>query len=86
VEPILTNDGEAILRPVSKSVDELFGKFKNKSKRSFKHPVSVKDMDLAIRNRIKAQYKENSFFFLPPQPSLYENEGYQEEIRPPLIF
>jgi len=57
VELILTNDGEAILRPVSKSVDELFGKFQNKSKRPSKQPVSVEDMDLGIKNRIKAQYK-----------------------------
>jgi len=57
VELILTNDGEAILRPVSKSVDELFGKFKNKSKRPSKQPVSIEDMDLGIKNRIKAQYK-----------------------------
>jgi len=53
VELVLTKDRAAVLRPVSKSIDDVFGRLK----RPDKEAVSVKEMDSAIKKRLKDQYK-----------------------------
>ncbi len=53
VEFVLTNNKVAILRPVSKSIDDVFGKLK----RPDKEAESVKEMDSAIKKWLRDQYK-----------------------------
>ncbi len=40
---------EAIIRPISKKVDEIFCKLHKPDRK----PVSLEDMDIAIKNRMK---------------------------------
>jgi AbrB family looped-hinge helix DNA binding protein len=53
IEIILTKKGEAIIRPISKRVDDIFCKL---HKPGIK-PVSLKAMDDAIRSRVKDRFK-----------------------------
>jgi len=43
------NGDEAVMRPVSKSVDEIFGLLRDEAR----PPLSVEDMDAAVRRRMK---------------------------------
>ena len=52
IEITLTTNREAIIRPISKKVDDVFCKL-HKSERK---PVSVKDIDKAIKTRMKSQF------------------------------
>ena len=49
LEFIVNEDGRLLVRPVSKRIDDVFGKLHKKWKR----PVSVEEMDEAVRRRMK---------------------------------
>jgi AbrB family looped-hinge helix DNA binding protein len=53
IEVILKKDREAVLRPVSTGIDDLFGRLHKPGRPA----VSVKDMDAAIKKRLRDQYK-----------------------------
>ena len=53
IEIILTEKREAIIRPVSKKVDDIFCKLHNPDRKT----VSLKAMDDAIRNRMRDKCK-----------------------------
>jgi len=53
VEFIITEGGEALLRPVTKKVDDVFGRL---HKTGIK-PVSVEQMDAGIRQKMLESYK-----------------------------
>jgi len=53
IEIIVTEKREAIIRPVSKKVDDVFGKLHKPGRKA----VSLEAMDDAIRNKMKAKYK-----------------------------
>jgi AbrB family looped-hinge helix DNA binding protein len=53
VELVVTEKGEAIFRPVSKKVADVFGRLYKHGKK----PVSIGDMDAAIRQKIKASFR-----------------------------
>jgi AbrB family looped-hinge helix DNA binding protein len=53
VEFSINKNGEAIFRPVTKRVDDVFGRL-HKSERS---PLSVEQMDAVIRQRTRARCK-----------------------------
>ncbi len=53
IEIILTEKREAIIRPVSKKVDEIFCKLHKPGRKS----VSLENMDDAIRNRMRDKFK-----------------------------
>ncbi len=53
IEIIITDKREAIIRPVSKKVDDIFCKLHKPGRKA----VSLKAMDDAIRNRMKDKFK-----------------------------
>ncbi len=53
IEFILTNSREALLRPVSKKVDEVFGRLYQPNR----NPASIEEMNAAIAKRIRARIK-----------------------------
>ena len=53
IEIIVTKKKEAIIRPVSKKVDDIFCKLHRSGIKS----VTLKAMDDAIRNRVKDKFK-----------------------------
>ncbi len=53
IEIIVTADREAIIRPVSKKVDDIFCKLHNPDRKA----VSLKAIDDAMRNRMKDKFK-----------------------------
>jgi antitoxin PrlF len=53
VEFIITENGEALLKPVTKKVDEVFGRLH----RSGRKPVSVEKMDAGIRRKIQEVFR-----------------------------
>ncbi len=53
VEIFITDKREAIIRPVSKKVDEIFRKLHKPGRKA----VSLEAMDAAIRNRMKDKFK-----------------------------
>lgn len=53
LEFIITQNGDTLLRPVTKKVDDIFGRLHKPGRK----PVSVEEMDLAIRRRIRTQFK-----------------------------
>lgn len=53
IEIIITNKREAIIRPVSKKVDDIFCKLHKPGRQ----PVSIEAMDDAIKNRMKKKFK-----------------------------
>jgi len=53
VEFSINRKGEAIFRPVTKKVDDVFGRLY----RSERKPLSVEQMDAVIRQRTKASFK-----------------------------
>lgn len=52
IEFSLTAKGEAIIRPISKKVDEIFCKLHKTGRK----PVSLEDIDNAVKNRIKSKF------------------------------
>lgn len=53
VDFVITQDGDALLKPVTRKVDDVFGKLHDPGRR----PVSVEEMDTAIRQRLKATFR-----------------------------
>jgi len=53
IEIIVTEKREAIIRPISKKVDDVFCKLHKPGRKA----VSLEAMDDAIRNKMKANYK-----------------------------
>lgn len=53
IEIIITDKGAAIMRPVSKKVDDIFCKLHKPGRKA----VSLSAMDDAIKNRIKDKFK-----------------------------
>jgi len=51
VEFSINKTGEVIFRPVTKKVDDVFGRLRSKKK-----PLSVEQMDAVIRQRTKASF------------------------------
>ena len=53
IEFVITEGNEAFLRPVSRKVDDVFGRlYKSGSK-----PVSIDKMDVGIRQKMRANFK-----------------------------
>ncbi|OIR24894.1 AbrB/MazE/SpoVT family DNA-binding domain-containing protein [Bathymodiolus thermophilus thioautotrophic gill symbiont] len=53
IEVLPTKNGEAIIRPISKTVDEMFCKLK----RSEQQPLSVEEMNEALGQRFKDRWR-----------------------------
>lgn len=53
IEIVVTENREAIIRPISKTVDEIFGKL-HKPRRK---PISLEAMDDAVREKMKDRWK-----------------------------
>ena len=53
IEIVITKDREAIIRPVSKKVDDIFCKLHKSGRKA----VSLETMDDAIKNRMRDKYK-----------------------------
>lgn len=53
IEIIVTENQEAIMRPISKKVDDLFGKLHKKGRKS----VTLEAMDAAINKRMKDKFE-----------------------------
>lgn len=53
IEIVVTQKREAIIRPVSKTVDDIFCKLHKPGRQA----VSVETMDTAIKNRMKDKFK-----------------------------
>ena len=53
IEIIITEDGAALMRPISKKVDDIFGKLHKSGRKA----VSVEEMNQAIRQRVKDKFK-----------------------------
>jgi len=53
VEFVITETNEVLLRPITKKVDDVFGKLFNSNKK----PVSIKEMDLAIAKKMRDSFK-----------------------------
>ena len=52
LEFVVTNDREALIRPVSKTVDEVFGMLHKPGMKG----VTIEDMDEAIARKLKADF------------------------------
>lgn len=53
IEFIITESNEVILRPITKTVDEIFGKLSKPGRKA----VSIKQMDSAIKQKMRANYE-----------------------------
>lgn len=53
IEIVVTNNREAIIRPISKKVDEIFCKLQKPGQKA----VTTEEMDEIIKNRMKENYK-----------------------------
>ena len=53
IEIIVTEDGAALMRPISKRLDDIFGKLHKPGRKA----VSVEEMNQAIRQRVKDKFK-----------------------------
>lgn len=52
IEIVINNQGEAVIRPISKKVDDMFGILKRPKQKV----VSVEEMNEAIKNRIQSKF------------------------------
>ncbi len=52
IEITLTAKREAIIKPISKKVDDIFCKLHKAGRK----PVSLEDIDIAIKNRMKSKF------------------------------
>ena len=50
---VIKKNGDVVIRPVTKNVDDVFGKLHKPGRK----PVSITDMDAAIRKRVQAKFK-----------------------------
>lgn len=53
LEFVVMQNGDVFIRPVTKKVDDVFGKLHKPGR----EPVSIEDMDSAIRHRIRESFK-----------------------------
>ena len=53
LEFVITEKGEALFRSVTKKVDDVFGRLYKPGKK----PVSIEEMDSAIRKKMEASFK-----------------------------
>ncbi|MFO8084938.1 MAG: AbrB/MazE/SpoVT family DNA-binding domain-containing protein [Desulfobacterales bacterium] len=53
IEIIITENGTALIRPISKKVDDIFGKLHKPGRKA----ASVEEMNQAIRQRVKDKFK-----------------------------
>jgi antitoxin PrlF len=53
IEIIVTDKREAVIRPISKTVDDIFGKLHKPNKK----PVSIEEMNEAIQKRMKDKFR-----------------------------
>lgn len=53
IEFIITESNEVLLRPITKTVDEIFGKLSKPGRKA----VSIMQMDSAIKQKMRANYK-----------------------------
>jgi antitoxin PrlF len=53
LEFIIKGNRDALIRPVTKKVDDVFGRLQKPGRK----PVSVKEMDLAVKQRMKSTFK-----------------------------
>ncbi len=52
VEFVITEKGEAIIRPITKKVDDVFGRLYKKGRK----PVSIDKMDHGIRQKMRKRF------------------------------
>ena len=53
VEFVITETKEALLRPVTKKVDDVFGRLHKPGRK----PISIEKMDAGIRQKMRASFK-----------------------------
>ena len=53
VEFVVTNSREALIRPITMNVDDVFGRLHNNKRK----PVSVEKMDDAIKKRVRRDFR-----------------------------
>jgi len=53
IEFVITEDKEALLRPVTRKVDDVFGRLHKPGRK----PVSIDKMDAGIRQKMRATFK-----------------------------
>ncbi len=53
VEFVITESKEALLRPITKKVDDVFGRLHKPGRKS----ISIKEMDDGIRQKMQASFK-----------------------------
>jgi len=50
---VITEDKEALLRPVTKKIDDVFGRLHKPGRK----PISIDKMDAGIRKKVQATFK-----------------------------
>lgn len=53
IEFVITENNEMLLRPVTKKVDDVFGRLHKPGRK----PVSIEEMDAGIRQKMQANFK-----------------------------
>jgi len=53
IEFVITAEGQALLRPVTKKVDDVFGRLRKPGRK----PVSIDKMNAVVRQKIKANFR-----------------------------
>ncbi len=53
IEFVITEDKEALLRPVTRKVDDVFGRLHKPGRK----PVSIAKMDAGVRQKMRATFK-----------------------------
>lgn len=53
LEFIITKSRDALIRPVTKKVDEVYGRLQKPGRK----PVSVEEMDMAVKHLLKSTFK-----------------------------
>jgi antitoxin PrlF len=53
LEFVVTESGEALFRPVTKEIDEVFGRLHRPGRK----PVSIEKMDAVIKQKMRAAFK-----------------------------
>ena len=53
LEFVVTNEGQAICRPIARKVDDVFGTLHRPGRKA----VSVEEMDVAVKRKVRATFK-----------------------------
>ncbi|MCF6314423.1 MAG: AbrB/MazE/SpoVT family DNA-binding domain-containing protein [Verrucomicrobiales bacterium] len=56
IEISVTSEGEALIRPISRTSEEVFGRLRDRNK-STRQVVSIEEMDEAIAERMKRDFQ-----------------------------